>query len=174
MGQWEQQIKANALAIQKILDDAKEIKDHPVLVGTLSADDKIVIQIEATSQTIHTTLGALNFGTFNPSLAGVSKGDIIVFDGANWINIGVGVDGYTIEADNTEASGLKWVPKSSKESFVATPGQTIFNLASNPANVDVWVDRVNQIQGTDYNYASGVVTLTYVAEENSLVIIRKY
>lgn len=61
-----------------------------------------------------------------------------------------------------------------KESFIASASQTIFGLSNIASNVEVWVDRVYQIEDTDYTYINGTVILSEGAQENSIVNIRKY
>lgn len=64
MSSFLQQIEANALAIQQILDDAKKINELPALSTTLSLVDKTAFYIESTGETVHATLsqvlGGLN------------------------------------------------------------------------------------------------------------------
>jgi len=38
----------------------------------------------------------------------VTKGNVMVANGSAWIALGVGTDGYVLEADSLEASGVKW------------------------------------------------------------------
>lgn len=59
MSQWQQQIAANAAAIQQIINNAKEINQHDPLATALQADDSLLIQIEATGATVHLTLTEL-------------------------------------------------------------------------------------------------------------------
>lgn len=56
MGVWEQQIAANAAAIQTIINNAKNIKQHPALAGNLVKTDCVLIQIDATNQTVKISL----------------------------------------------------------------------------------------------------------------------
>lgn len=63
---------------------------------------------------------------------------------------------------------------STKESFIATPAQTDFVLTNEPNNVDVHVDRIYQIEGTDYTLATDTVTMIDPQDVGSVVEIRKY
>jgi len=42
------------------------------------------------------------------SLTGALKGDILVYNGSNWVDLTVGSDGQVLEADSTQPTGLKW------------------------------------------------------------------
>jgi len=64
--------------------------------------------------------------------------------------------------------------QSTKELFTATASQTTFVLSSSPNNVDVYVDRVQQIETIDYNLSIGNVVMTTGLEVGSKVVIRKY
>ena len=63
---------------------------------------------------------------------------------------------------------------SSKELFTATAAQTVFTLSSIPGTLDVWVDRVYQIESIDYTILDNIVTMTEGVDLNSIVVIRKY
>lgn len=63
---------------------------------------------------------------------------------------------------------------STKEQFTSTESQTDFILNSLPTNVDVWLDRVPQIEGVDYTISTNIVTFTYGLSAGSVIIIRKY
>lgn len=62
----------------------------------------------------------------------------------------------------------------SKQAFTATANQTVFVSANAFNNVDVFVDRVPQIQGVDYNVSGQNITFVNGQFENSLVIIRTH
>mgnify|MGYP000862207388 FL=1 len=64
--------------------------------------------------------------------------------------------------------------QSTKELFTATASQTTFVLSSSPNNVDVYVDRVQQIETIDYNLSIGNVVMTTGLDVGSKVVIRKY
>lgn len=48
------------------------------------------------------------FGYNQLPLTGIAKGSLAVFDGTDWKNLGVGADGYTVQADSTQTLGIKW------------------------------------------------------------------
>ena len=61
-----------------------------------------------------------------------------------------------------------------KELFTATASQTVFTLSDSPVNVEIWIDRVYQIDTIDYTYSSGTVTLATGADAGSKVVVRKF
>lgn len=64
--------------------------------------------------------------------------------------------------------------QSYKELFTATAAQTEFVLSNIPNNVDVIVDRVQQIETIDYTLAGDTVTMVDPLSIGSKVEIRKY
>ena len=113
MSQWQQQIIANANAIQALIDNSKKISQLPALAIPLTNADKFAIELDATGQTVYASIADLNLATFNPSLGGTSKGDLLVYDGADWINIGAGTNGYILSSNSATATGLEWVLENS-------------------------------------------------------------
>ncbi|WP_044398811.1 hypothetical protein [Lacinutrix sp. Hel_I_90] len=63
---------------------------------------------------------------------------------------------------------------SAPEKFIATQGQTVFNLLTTPLNVDVTVDRLPQIETTDYTLIDNTITLLEALDAGSIVVIRKF
>lgn len=61
-----------------------------------------------------------------------------------------------------------------KESFTATASQTDFVLSNIPSNVEVYKDRVYQLETIDYDLSGDTVTFTAGVLENSIVTIRKF
>lgn len=53
-----------------------------------------------------------SFGTTNLAFilksTGTTKGDMLVYDGTNWVRLGVGANGYVVTADSTVYGGVKW------------------------------------------------------------------
>lgn len=64
--------------------------------------------------------------------------------------------------------------QSYKELFTATAAQTEFVLSNIPNNVDVIVDRVQQIETIDYTLAGDTVTMVDPLDAGSKVEIRKF
>jgi hypothetical protein len=64
--------------------------------------------------------------------------------------------------------------QSTKETFTATAAQTVFTLTEEPNNVDVYIDRMYQLEGIDYTLSTNQVTLTEGAYLNSIITIRKH
>lgn len=99
-------------------------------------------------------------------------GQPTIHNGQNWVNLtgantepGVGSDWKSIGA----SAGF-----SSKEEFTATAAQTNFVLSSSPGNVDVYVDRVYQLNTIDYSLAGNTVTMEDALDAGSIVEIRKF
>ena len=42
------------------------------------------------------------------SIAAATKGDILVHNGTNWIDVSVGINGHVLTADSAQPSGVKW------------------------------------------------------------------
>lgn len=55
-------------------------------------------------------------------LAGIApaKGTVIVFNGTNWVGLGVGTDGQHLEADSAQANGVKWATPASSSNASET------------------------------------------------------
>ena len=64
--------------------------------------------------------------------------------------------------------------ETSKESVLAAQDQTEIELSNTPRTIDVWVNRLQQIEGIDYNKSGNIVTFTSLLDENDYIIIRKY
>lgn len=59
MSAWQQQIAANAAAIQQIINNSKQINEHDPLATLIQPNDSLLIQIEATGVTVHLTITEL-------------------------------------------------------------------------------------------------------------------
>ena len=65
--------------------------------------------------------------TFSPTIVGVAKGDILVYDGVSaWINLGVGTDGYVLQANSASTYGVNWATTPALQNLddVLTQGNT--------------------------------------------------
>jgi hypothetical protein len=45
---------------------------------------------------------------FDPTITIPTKGDILVYDGADWINLGVGTDGQVLTSETGAPNGIEW------------------------------------------------------------------
>ena len=109
MSQWQQQIIDNANAIQQLIDNAKKISELTPLGVQLQNTDKFAVELSSSGQTVYATIADLQLGTFNPSISTPTKGDIIVFNGTNWVNYGVGTNGQVLSANSANPEGLEWI-----------------------------------------------------------------
>jgi len=91
-----------------------------------------------------------------------------------WTNITGGNSEPGVGVDWLFVSGLNAVHVSTKELFTATAAQTAFVLSNIPGSVDVFIDRVVQIETIDYNLAGNTVTMTSGVDVGGKVDIRKY
>lgn len=65
--------------------------------------------------------------TFSPTIVGVAKGDILVYDGVSaWINLGVGTDGYVLTSNSASTYGVNWATTPALQNLddVLTQGNT--------------------------------------------------
>lgn len=88
----------------------------------------------------------------------LGTGDIIIFDGNEWI--------VKVSANNL---------RSNKPPYqLATDGQTEILIDESADNVDIWINQVMQLETIDYNRLAGVVTMTYALSENDSIVHRTY
>src|SRR5579885_3448249 len=84
-----------------------------------------------------------------PNILPTAKGDLAVFSGVVWLQLGVGSDGQILMADSSQAGGIKW----------AAPPQTGHTLTNN--GVAVLPSRLNlNVDGTILNFADDGVGAT--------------
>lgn len=67
-----------------------------------------------------------------------------------------------------------FLTQSTKNLFTATANQTDFELPITPVNVDVWVDRVSQIEDVDYTLEINTVIFATGLEAGSKVVVRTF
>jgi hypothetical protein len=129
MSQWQDQIQANADAIAQILADAKQIKDHNALAVAIDGDDKILIQRNADDSTVYATRTQLVGSVFNPTLTGTATGDILVYNGTNWVNLAAGIDGQILSANSAVTEGIEWIADGGSQNLqqVTDVGKTTTN-----------------------------------------------
>lgn len=95
----------------------------------------------------------------------LDKANSYIWDGSTYYLIGA-AEFATLSQVNAS--------KSARETFTATQGQTVFSLSNSPVSVDVYVDRVYQLNTIDYNLSGSDVTLTDALDVGSIISIRKY
>lgn len=101
------------------------------------------------------------------------KGDLFVFNGTDVVIIAKGSDGYHLESDSTQATGLRWVTSGTvlipPDVFNEVPAGTVngsnavFTTAETPvaASVRVFKNGLRQTLTVDYTIATE--TITFVA-----------
>lgn len=68
------------------------MQPQPVVISVLRSQDALLDDIAA--------------------LSGLAKGDLLVFDGSDLVELGVGSNGQHLEADSVQSTGLKWASPS--------------------------------------------------------------
>lgn len=91
-----------------------------------------------------------------------------------WLGTSNGNETDYIIVSKEESSGGTGGSGSTKESFTSTSGQTLFVLSESPDNVDVIVNRVPQILGTDFTFTGNTVTMLNGVSLGKKVDIRKF
>jgi len=86
-------------------DDVSEASNLYYTEGRVSANSDV------SANTAHRNVSSgnphsLDIDDVTPT---TTKGDVIVENGANAVRLGVGTDGQQLEADSSEATGIKWV-----------------------------------------------------------------
>lgn len=83
-------------------------------LGSVAVENTVPVAKGGTGATDATTARTnLSAQTLNANLTDISgitptKGRLIVGNGTNWVDLGVSTDGYSLEADSSATSGLKW------------------------------------------------------------------
>lgn len=194
----ETQILQRLNAINTLLNtmqaDAKRTEDFPELID-IHSDSKI--RVSYNTDSYWTTIGDIlqvMGDVFFSEKTSIESGDgQIVFNVnaiADNIDVWIGSD-YQVEGvDYTRVAGIVTMTNpvtlgdiftyrtfssdSTKEPFVATEGQTVFELSNNTRNVDVFVNGLYQIEIRDYTKSENFITFEYGLTAGDNVTVRKY
>lgn len=78
-------------------------------VITSVADNEVLTYDSATGMWINDTASVATLSVIdNVDITGTVKGDILVYDGFNWVDVTVGANDEVLTADSAETSGVKW------------------------------------------------------------------
>jgi hypothetical protein len=137
MSQWQQQIIDNANAIQQLIANAKKISELNALSVSLEPNDKFAVELALTGETVYATIADLNLSIFNPTLGATNKGDIIVYDGAEWVNFSSGTNGFVLSSNSTTPTGLDWI---------AAPGLQNLDQVLTQGNISTQSARLGKLE----------------------------
>lgn len=83
-----------------------QIKDYNVPVEFWAVPGTGPVSIGAVrTPGIPTNLGSLGIGLLT---GGVTKGDVIVYNGNQWVRVAAGANGYVLKRDDSAAAGVSW------------------------------------------------------------------
>lgn len=103
-----------------------------------------------------------------------AKGTVVVYNGTDWVNLGVGTNGYVLTADSAESSGVKWAAAAGSGDgltrvYNESPSGTkngvnlVFTLANTPSagTVRLYKNgmRMTVGSGNDYTISGATITL---------------
>src|SRR5690606_37388049 len=194
----ETQILQRLNAINTLLNtmqaDAKRTEDFPELID-IHSDSKIRVSYNTDSYctTIGSILQVMGDVFFSEKFSIEATDGQIIFNVnaiADNIDVWIGSD-YQVEGvDYTRVAGIVTMTNpvtlgdiftyrtfssdSTKEPFVATEGQTVFELSNNTRNVDVFVNGLYQIEIRDYTKSENFITFEYGLTAGDNVTVRKY
>lgn len=164
------------------------------LIGSdtdLSTKNYQLTDVAAFVQSQHSTLKDITDSAFDgyiviarsgvgKDMSNVQLGDLVIgeggFIGGDFVIMRALQDSPTLDGHFTiiYSSGASSPTIITNETFTSGVSQTVYVLATTPNNVDVFVDRVFQLGGVDYNIAGDTITFLYTPYENSIVTVRKY
>ena len=77
--------------------------------GANAADAKITVSLDAANNEIDIGFGSVSIDDLSDvSLTAAAKGDLLVHNGSNWVDLTVGSNDQVLTADSAEATGIKW------------------------------------------------------------------
>lgn len=77
-----------------------------------AGSSKITITDDTGNDEVDIDLGTVAAGDLSDlTIAGGSKGDILVYNGSAWVDVTVGANDYVLGCDSTASSGLAWLDK---------------------------------------------------------------
>jgi hypothetical protein len=159
MGNFQDQIIANAQAIQKILDDAKKINELAALSTTLNLVDKTAFYIESTGETVYATLANIIEGFNADSVEEYNNTSLFPAQG---VSNKIYIDKFNNLAYRWDSDVSQYfILGSSGESEVGGVTELIIGdvVWQSGLTFFVWFLRI-KIDSVEYNgYQSGTVTL---------------
>jgi len=189
-----QRLNAITSLLNEMQADAKRTEDFPELTD-IHSDSKIRVSYNTDSYwtTIGAILQVMGDVFFSEKFSIEATDGQIIFNVnaiADNIDVWIGSD-YQVEGvDYTRVAGIVTMTNpvtlgdiftyrtfssdSTKEPFVATEGQTVFELSNNTRNVDVFVNGLYQIEIRDYTKSENFITFEYGLTAGDNVTVRKY
>lgn len=160
-----------------------------------AGSSKITITDDTGNSEVDIDLGTVALTDLsNCSTSSLATGDLLVFNGTNFVNVAVGTDGQSLVADSGEAAGVAWSSSSGAMTLVASgtasasssitltgdlSSYTGLVLKANgvklstDANVQltVTVSSVEQTGASDYSYANGILSSTQQSSSGATHIL---
>ena len=162
MSQWQEQIQINANAIAQILADAKAIKDHNYIGSPLVADDRFLLQRFSDDTTVHAKLSDIIGTTFTPTITTESLGDLLVYNGSQWVNLSAGTNGQVLSSNVSAPEGIEWVTSPGLQNLQSVTDQnyiTTNNIRSPRFEINSATSYLGDSSGTVYLKNTGDIIL---------------
>lgn len=136
---WNGKLNASAVSAfgLTLIDDADAAAARTTLgLGTLATQNGTITDYLTTASAA-TTYQPLDAQLTDVAGLAPTKGRLIVGDGTNWVDLGVGTNGHVLTADSVQTKGIKWAAASGGG---GTPGGNDTELQINNAGVFGGID----------------------------------